>query len=307
MRCCLSGALSCFWLLLGPLVLAAPVPLSVRGVNINLPLFSVFLLPREELTIAVDGTLAGGLHVQVDSAIDSQLSELAWTLKAPTAGGIYAMQIGTVDGGYHSRLNLIVLQPFADIEAGYLNGYQIGDYPNPHPSRSAYYPQPSGFIKVTEANRNTRLSPHFTLAQFLCKQEAAYPKYVVLREKLLHLLEDLLQEVRLQGYDIQTFGFISGYRTPWYNHKIGNVKYSRHVYGDAADIFIDTDEDGQLDDLNRDGVRDRKDVEALFTIVDRYKAAHAARDYRGGLGLYQRNSRHGGFIHVDTRGYRARW
>jgi hypothetical protein len=79
------------------------------------------------------------------------------------------------------------------------------------------------------------------------------------------------------------------------------------VYGDAADIFIDADGDGKLDDLNGDGKRDRRDVEIFYQLVERYKAAHADRDWRGGIGRYQRNSRHGGFIHVDTRGYAARW
>ena len=200
--------------------------------------------------------------------MESQFSGPVWNLKAPPASGIYSAEIGTADGRFHSQLNVIVLQPFSKVEDGFLGSYQIGDYPSPHPGRSAYYPQPAGFIEVTKANRNTPLSPHFTLAQFLCKQESGYPKYVVLREKLLYLLEDLLQETRNAGYDIDTFGFISGYRTPWYNHSIGNVKYSRHVYGDAADIFVDSDADGRLDDLNRDGAQNRKDVQTFFDIVE---------------------------------------
>jgi hypothetical protein len=286
---------------------AAPVPLALKGLNINLSLFSVFLLPLEEVSIVVDSAHTEGLKVRADVALTSRLSGQAWNVTAPAASGIYAAEITSADGRFHSALNVIVLLPFSMVEDGFLNGYRIGDYPSPHPGRSAYYPQPRGFIEVTQANRNTALSPHFTLAQFLCKQESGYPKYVVLREKLLYLLEDLLQESRAAGYDIDSFGFISGYRTPWYNRSIGNVKYSRHVYGDAADIYIDTDSDGRLDDLNRDGAQDRRDVQAFFDIVDRYKAVHTDRDYSGGLGLYQRNSRHGGFIHVDTRGYRARW
>jgi hypothetical protein len=307
MRPTLTSLVACICLNLCPCLHAAPVPLAVRGLNINLPLFSVFLLPLEELSIAVDSAQAEGLDVHADAALGSRLSGPAWNVKAPSAGGIYAAEIASADGRFYSKLNVIVLQPFSRIKDGFLNGYRIGDYPSPHPGRSAYYPQPTGFVEVTQANRNTPLSPHFTLSQFLCKQESGYPKYVVLQEKLLYLLEDLLQESRAAGYDIDSFGFISGYRTPWYNHSIGNVKYSRHVYGDAADIFIDADGDGRLDDLNRDGRQDRKDVQTFFDIVDRYRAAHADEDYSGGLGLYQRNSRHGGFIHVDTRGYRARW
>ena len=129
----------------------------------------------------------------------------------------------------------------------------------------------------------------------------------MLREKLLYLLEDLLLEIQGNGYSIETFGFISGYRTPYYNRKIGNVKYSRHVYGDAADIFIDGDGDGRMDDVNADGVVDRGDIQLFYDIANRFKDARTASDYVGGLGLYKNNARHGGFVHVDTRGYRARW
>jgi len=307
MRWVLNCAFFSTWLLLATSLQAAPVPLSFKGLNIELPLFSVFLLPREELSIAVDGRAAGKLVVKADAMVGTQLSGQVWNLKAPTASGIYPLEIGNADGSFYSKLNLVVLTPRSGMEQGLLNGYRIGDYPSPHPSRSAFYPKPGGFIEVTAANRDTQLSPHFTLGQFLCKQESAYPKYLVLREKLLFLLEDLLQEVRKEGYDIDSFGFISGYRTPWYNRNIGNVKYSRHIYGDAADIYIDANGDGRLDDLNRDGAQNRRDVEVFFNIVERFKAAHAGKDFSGGIGLYQRNSRHGGFIHVDTRGYRARW
>jgi hypothetical protein len=283
------------------------VPLSFKGVDVELSIFSVFLLPGEELSVTVNRGKSGALAVKADFMPDALLSGPHWNLRAPSASGIYPMEIGSADGSFHTRLNLIVLTPFSRIEQGLLNGYRIGNYPSPHPNRSAFYPRPTGFVEVTEANRNTRVSPHFSLGQFLCKQESAYPKYLVLQEKLLVLLESLLREVRAEGYDIDTFGFISGYRTPWYNRSIGNVKYSRHVYGDAADIFIDTDGDGHLDDLNGDGVQDRKDAARFFDIVDRFMTRGAQNKYSGGVGLYQRNARRTGFVHVDTRGYGARW
>ena len=47
---------------------------------------------------------------------------------------------------------------------------------------------------------------------------------------------------------------MSGYRTPFYNRSIGNqTRFSRHVYGDAADIYADDDGDGKMDDLDGDG------------------------------------------------------
>jgi hypothetical protein len=154
---------------------------------------------------------------------------------------------------------------------------------------------------------DTRLSPHFTLRQCVCKQVSGYPKFVVLQPSLLVLLERLLAEVRASGVAIDTFGVISGYRTPYYNKRIGNVPTSRHVYGDAFDFFVDGDGDGLMDDLNRDGQRNRADVDWLFSLIENFSRKSDNALLVGGIGRYYRASHHGGFIHVDTRGYRARW
>ena len=151
------------------------------------------------------------------------------------------------------------------------------------------------------------MTPHFSLRQFLCKQQSGYPKFVVVQEKLLLLLEELLTEVNRRGYNITTFGFISGYRTPFYNHKIRNVKYSRHIYGDAADIFIDTDYNDRMDDLNGDGKIDISDARVLYDIADNFTGSAVGREFKGGLGKYTPTAFHSGFVHVDTRGYRVRW
>ena len=60
--------------------------------------------------------------------------------------------------------------------------------------------------------REVRLSPHFTLGQFVCKQAGGYPKYVVLRERLLLKLERLLEAVNAKGHAAETFHVMSGYR-----------------------------------------------------------------------------------------------
>ena len=121
------------------------------------------------------------------------------------------------------------------------------------------------------------------------------------------LLEGLLEAVRQAGYPADTFGVISAYRTPYYNELIGNVPNSRHVYGDAMDLFVDVDGDGRMDDLNGDGERNAADVDLLFEIVQGYKQLPGARLLVGGVGRYYGTIRHGGFVHVDARGFRARW
>jgi hypothetical protein len=77
------------------------------------------------------------------------------------------------------------------------------------------------------------------------------------------------------------------------------------MYGDAADIFIDSNRDGVMDDLNHDGRRDIADARVILAAVDRVEAAHP--ELVGGAGVYPAESGHGPFIHIDSRGYRARW
>ena len=195
----------------------------------------------------------------------------------------------------------------AEIKGGYLKNYRIGDPPTGSEKHPELYRQPQFYIEVTPRNIKTPVSPHFTLGQFLCKQKSAYPKFVVLQPRLLELLEGLLGAVQEAGYPAATFGVISGYRTPHYNKKIGNVPSSRHVYGDAMDLFVDVDGDGRMDDLNKDGKHNRQDVDILYNIVEAYKRRPEDAHLVGGVGRYYKTSSHGGFIHVDARGYKARW
>ena len=82
---------------------------------------------------------------------------------------------------------------------------------------------------------------------------------------------------------------------------------SRHVYGDAMDLYVDLDGDGLLDDLDGDGDRDRADVDILADIAEEYMTRPGNSLVYGGVGRYRKTHRHGGFVHVDTRGYAARW
>ncbi|MEP5321070.1 D-Ala-D-Ala carboxypeptidase family metallohydrolase [Marinobacter alexandrii] len=228
-------------------------------------------------------------------------------MNAPLKPGLYNLQLNHARSDERRRINLFVGHPVSEMSNGYLNGYRIGAAPQPNPRYPKRYAKPEYWFEVTEQNIDTRLSPHFTLRQFVCKQASDYPKYVVLQPSLLVLLERLLAEVQSSGVAIETFGVISGYRTPYYNKRIGNVPTSRHVYGDAFDFYVDADGDGLMDDLNGDGQRNRADVDWLFSLVDRLSKKSENALLTGGIGRYYRASHHGGFLHVDTRGYRARW
>ncbi|MEE4190155.1 MAG: D-Ala-D-Ala carboxypeptidase family metallohydrolase [Halieaceae bacterium] len=285
--------------LLSPGLSAAPLALEVRGHPVQMAVFSLFMQPGEQLRLGVGNGVsaeAGGVTV---TPVQGGLE-----LVAPQVHGLYPVRL--LRGAEEALLNVWVSISGERLEGEYLNGYRIGSYPPPRSQRPNYEP-PAGFFEVTADNVDTRLTPHFTLRQFVCKQASDYPKYVVIQEGLLVMLEGLLAEVRSQGFDIETFGVISGYRTPYYNHRIGNVPYSRHVYGDAFDFFIDEDGDGRMDDIDSDGMRNEKDIQRFFAIVDSFMRRPENKRFLGGIGKYNKTRRHGGFIHVDTRGYQARW
>ena len=101
---------------------------------------------------------------------------------------------------------------------------------------------------------------------------------------------------------------MSGWRSPDYNRSIGNkTSVFRHLYGDAADIFIDEDKDGYMDDLNGDGKIDIGDAKALQSLAQSLSINSEGKWIQGGLASYRKNEFHGPFVHVDARGYPARW
>ncbi len=263
----------------------------------------MFAQPGE--TVAISN---GGKPVVLEQDGVSLAEPTAEGLKitAPQQHGRYTVRVQHPDNGDSTLLNVWVSIPRSEMEGEYLNGYRIGTYPPPRKNRPNYEP-PEGFFEVTADNVDTRVSTNFTLRQFLCKQASDYPKYVVIQESLLVLLERLLLDVRDAGFEIETFGVISGYRTPYYNRSIGNVPYSRHVYGDAMDFYIDVDRDGLMDDIDGDGMRNSRDISRFFRIVDRWMVRPENKGLMGGIGRYNKTRRHGGFVHADTRGYRARW
>jgi hypothetical protein len=221
-----------------------------------------------------------------------------WTWTAPTTPGLYPIQVIAADARDSITINAFVLVPFNPAKGEHVNGYRIGRYPrNP----------PRGFIEVTRANRDAFVSPHFRLGQFLCKQAGGYPKYVVLDDRLLNKLEYLLERVNAAGYNVSTFHIMSGYRTPAYNRALGNVPYSRHTWGAAADIFVDEDRDGVMDDLNGDGRHDVGDADVLYRLFDAASNDPEHQTLIGGMGKYRPTAAHGAFVHVDVRDRKARW
>lgn len=207
----------------------------------------------------------------------------------------------------------ITPRPASDVRRGRLGLYYIGNWPAPRSTkggRVSYVP-PSGFVEVTPANAGTRLSENFRLRDFLTHdQPNVWPKYEYVSLRLVDKLELVLADLRrTAGVDPAGVRVMSGFRTPQYNRSGGDPRgradLSRHMYGDAADIYIDSDRDGRMDDLNRDGRADIGDARVILAAVSRVERAYPS--LVGGAGVYPATSTHPAFVHIDTRGYAARW
>jgi hypothetical protein len=208
-------------------------------------------------------------------------------------------------------VSLIVMKPFSAKVDGRIGSYRMGNWPYERGTpRSPNYAPPKGFIEVTPENFGTRVSEHFTVGQFLTKDQGnVWPKYLVLDRRLLDKLELTIAELQHMGYPVKNFSIMSGFRTPQYNVRGvgsgGRSAVSRHQYGDASDVYPDDNGDGRMDDLNRDGRVDLKDAKILASAAEVVERKNP--QLVGGIGIYPANSAHGPFVHIDARGTRARW
>lgn len=119
---------------------------------------------------------------------------------------------------------------------------------------------------------NAKVSEHFSLSEFRPGRHSY--KFIRLSPALVRALEDIRAKAG------EAVHVTSGYRPPGYNREIGGVSNSCHIDGLAADIYCDG--------LSTD---------ALYDICLKVIGP------RGGVGYYPKS----GFIHVDLRGYEARW
>lgn len=114
---------------------------------------------------------------------------------------------------------------------------------------------------------NIQISKNFKLKEFECKDGS---QLVKIDSQLLYKLQALRD---LIGKPII---INSGYRTKEYNKRVGGSPNSQHLKGKAADIKVKGIKPADL-------------------------AKKAEKVGFDGIGIYKT------FIHVDTRGYKARW
>lgn len=218
---------------------------------------------------------------------------------------------------------------------GFINGYNIGRYLDPadpavrrqyggHSRYPDLYPDvykiPKWFYRVTEENKDLKISKHFTLGDFAVDYpwySLGFPQYIALDFDLVKKLEDLITLMNRDNWDITHFAFIYAFRPPEFN--LGTMledpetlktPFSMHQYGKAADVIVDEDNDNVLDDLNEDGRIDIYDAEVIMRYVNMLDRRYLTEDRLnmvGGAGMYRKNDFTGRpespYVHIDVRGF----
>lgn len=223
------------------------------------------------------------------------------TLLAPLTPGFYELNVmrhGVVQRLEEPRLAVVV--PFELKLGSTLNGYEIGRYPAEW-SRDESAERPLGFAEVREEHLDLPLTKHLRVRDFVTHDgQTVWPKYVAVDPRVLDKIELVLRELaRRRGEESAAFTLEvhSGFRTPLHNSAVeGSARDSRHLYGDAADVAIDADGDGQLT------LFDAYRVEQAVEWVER---AHP--ELAGGLGVYSSRRYATPYCHIDARGERKRW
>jgi hypothetical protein len=283
------------------------VAVTARGITFPYRDSAIFVLPNERVTVEVRGSASRfRLLAEPGPGHVATVAPNRWTWQAPAAPGEYELKIDGFPGSDQVEITAFVMVSASAVEQGFLNGYRIGDYPATPLRGDPIYQPPAGFIEVTDDNEDTRVSPHFRLKQFLSHQASDFPKYLVLNEGLIVSLELIGRALEPLNLDADDIHVMSGFRTPFYNHAIGNVEYSLHQWGRAADIFIDHDRNGTMDDLNQDRKIDRADAQLLYDLLDRLSKTGEG-NLIGGLSVYDQTTAHGPFVHVDVRTRKVRW
>lgn len=273
--------------------------ITFNNITSDLKIMSTTVLPGQALDVLTDGAAF---------ARSGQLAQLGngWRWTAPEEPGLTVL---TFNKGRESiRLNVFVLSEWRNGQEKDFHGYTVGEYVK-HTNRGPAYEAPRGFIEARPELLDVHVSPNFKLGHFMCKQQPGHDRApVLIRSETLIKLELLVEKLAEMGWPQDSVKVMSGFRTPHYNHAIGNrTSMSRHLYGGAADIYVDGDGDGVMDDLNKDGKVNKQDAYFLAELVEELSVAHDARWTPGGIAVYSANAAHGPFIHIDSRGYNVQW
>ncbi len=269
---------------------------------------------KVKFTTRVPGAPIADSHGNLTAVLNNgQATDISPEFVAPSQPGIYDLAVKLDQAKRQiDDFSVVTLVPFSEKKNDHIGLYYLGKWPfeSGGKVKTPNYANPAGFIEVTPQNADTPVSAHFKLRDFLTKdQYTVWPKYILLNPKLLDKLELTIAELERTGHPVRNMHVMSGFRTPEYNYTGGNTQgranLSRHMYGDASDVFVDNDGNGAMDDLNHDGRVDILDSMVVQQAVERVEHDHP--ELVGGVGVYPACCGHGPFTHIDVRGYRARW
>ena len=146
---------------------------------------------------------------------------------------------------------LSVLVPFSAKLGSTLNGYRIGTYVAERLGRGATSRHRPVSSRSARTSSICRLTKHLRLADFVTHDDQeSWPRYAALDARLLDKIELVVAEIGSlsgKGEDAQLdLDVHSGFRTPIHNRRVKRAaRDSRHQYGDAADVAIDSNGDGE--------------------------------------------------------------
>ncbi|MDX1482515.1 MAG: hypothetical protein R3315_12605, partial [Woeseiaceae bacterium] len=167
-------------------------PVMFNDQLIPYPVFAVYVMPGARLRVGLVDATGGATATFAGRELDLGRDDL----RAPETPGLAVLEIRNTATGERSTLNVLVMVPASSVDRdGRLNSYRIGSYPSEPLRGLDIYLPPKGFVEVTADNAGTRISPNFTLGQFVAKQAGGYPKYLLLDERLLIKLELILEAI----------------------------------------------------------------------------------------------------------------
>ena len=279
----------------------------VRSLTYTYDEGAVFAMPGEKIPLAVTAPATRLYRVDAPHGALTAMGPNRWTWEAPVNPGLYEIEVESPAGRTLAEFSAFVKVPATRVREGTINNYRIGFYPQKPLNGNPIYTPPDGFIEVTRETEDTRVSEKFRIKQFLTKQVSGFPKYLVLDERLVFLLEAIGRHLEPRGWDADDIFVMSAYRTPFYNKQLDDTTYSLHQWGKAADIFLDKDGNGRMDDFDGNKVVSKEDAAALAGFLEKLAKTAELKSFIGGIGIYGSTAAHGPFVHVDTRPWRARW
>lgn len=153
------------------------------------------------------------------------------------------------------------------------------------------------FLLVKPEDLFKNMVGHYPVWRFLARDDYFFARrklegnaqILLLDKTLLYRILDFILELEERGLNSKAFYVRESFRHPRWNDERGGAYQSQHIYGRAADLIIL--------DINADGKVNSEDKDIAIEILEEIIGNS------GGIGKYPGTKT----IHIDVRGFRARW